>query len=51
MEKKMRKILNPNLLSKKEQLEVRRAVKAALERYPYHEAKKAVLAEREHQKR
>ncbi len=40
MEKKMRKILNPNLVSKKEQAEIRQSVRDVLKIYPFKEAMK-----------
>lgn len=44
MEKKMRKILNPNLVSKKEQAEIKKSVQGFLKIYPYEAARKSAMA-------
>lgn len=48
MEKKMRKILNPNLVSKKEQAEIKKSVQDFLKIYPYKAAKKSAMAKAGH---
>lgn len=41
----MRKVLNPNLISKKEQREVKILVKEMFDDYPYEQARKDTLKE------
>ena len=49
MEKPMRKILNPNLISKREQLEVRKVVREGLKAYPFKDAMRDAMRKAKHQ--
>ncbi len=46
MEKPMRKVLNPNLISKREQQKVRIIVREMFEAYPFEQAMKDVQKEK-----
>jgi hypothetical protein len=48
MEKKMRKILNPNLISLHEQQKIRRFVRDGLKEYPFKQAMKDALEKAKH---
>jgi hypothetical protein len=41
--KKMRKVLNPNLVSKREQAEIEKSVQDVLKIYPFREAMKHAM--------